>query len=159
MITKKQLKNEIGTLRNDMAAEFVKRDNVIEAHTIHLEAFHKLIYGWAKDLGEIMRRMETLEGAAKADLPKKEEYVAPEVKAEDPTLFSSEELLKRKPKQMIKGKYQAQTWAKKFGKSEGAFVATMKMLKIEGEQGKNSFRLRNRYLTPEEAKIIALNTQ
>ena len=53
MITKKQLKEEISTLREDMAAEFVKRDTVIEAHTAHLETFHKLVQGWAKDLEKL----------------------------------------------------------------------------------------------------------
>lgn len=36
-MTKRELKNQIDQLRNDMAAEFVKRDNVIEAHTTHLD--------------------------------------------------------------------------------------------------------------------------
>lgn len=60
MITKKQLKNEIGTLREDMAAEFVKRDTVIEAHTAHLETFHNLIHGWAKDLADLSKKVEDI---------------------------------------------------------------------------------------------------
>lgn len=55
-----KLKQELDQLRNDMAAEFVKRDKVIEAHTTHLETFHKLVEGWAKDLGNLDKRVEQL---------------------------------------------------------------------------------------------------
>lgn len=54
-------KEQIDGLRNDMAAEFVKRDNVIEAHTIHLETFHKLIQGWAKDFEDFGKRLKNTE--------------------------------------------------------------------------------------------------
>lgn len=59
-MTKRELKQEIDQLRNDMAAEFVNRDKVIEAHTTHLETFHKLVGGWAKDLGNLDKRVEQL---------------------------------------------------------------------------------------------------
>lgn len=54
-------KEQTDQLRNDMAAEFVKRDKVIEAHTTHLETFHKLIQGWAKDLGDFEKRLKNTE--------------------------------------------------------------------------------------------------
>lgn len=57
----RKLKQEIDQLRNDMAAEFVKRDKVIEAHTTHLETFHKLVEGWAKDLGDLEKRLKNTE--------------------------------------------------------------------------------------------------
>lgn len=57
----RKLKQEIDQLRNDMAAEFVKRDKVIEAHTAHLEAFHKIVQGWAKDLGDLEKRLKNTE--------------------------------------------------------------------------------------------------
>lgn len=60
-MTKRELKQEIDQLRNDMAAEFVKRDRVIEAHTIHLETFHKLVEGWAKDRGNLEKRLKNIE--------------------------------------------------------------------------------------------------
>lgn len=57
----RKLKQEIDQLRTDMAEEFVKRDKVIEAHTTHLEAFHKLVQGWAKDLGDLEKRLKNTE--------------------------------------------------------------------------------------------------
>lgn len=72
MITKRELSKQltalaaetgrqINTLRDDMAAEFVKRDTVIEAHTAHLETFHKLVQGWAKDLEKLDTLAKRLE--------------------------------------------------------------------------------------------------
>ena len=60
-MTKRELKQEIDQLRNDMAAEFVKRDKVIEAHTTHLEAFYKIVQGWAKDLGDLEKHLKDVE--------------------------------------------------------------------------------------------------
>lgn len=61
MFGTRKLKQEIDQLRTDMAAEFVKRDKVIEAHTTHLETFHKLVEGWAKDLGNLEKRLKNTE--------------------------------------------------------------------------------------------------
>lgn len=60
-MTKRELKKEIDQLRNDMAEEFVKRDKVIEAHTTHLETFHKLVEGWAKDLANLEKHLKDVE--------------------------------------------------------------------------------------------------
>ena len=61
MFGTRKLKQEIDQLRNDMAAEFVKRDKVIEAHTTHLEAFYKIVQGWAKDLGDLEKHLKDVE--------------------------------------------------------------------------------------------------
>ena len=54
MITKKQLRNEIGTLRDDMAAEFVKRDD--EIVTVRTEGIRT-----ANELDKLTTRLKNIE--------------------------------------------------------------------------------------------------
>lgn len=73
MITKRELSKQltalaaetgrqISTLREDMAAEFVKRDDTMDEHAFHIEGFRKCLENWAKDLEKLDTLALRLEG-------------------------------------------------------------------------------------------------